>query len=511
LLTALNSIECGRDTGKPNIIIVLADDLGVNDVSWNNPAALTPYLARLAKRGVVLNNMYSLPICSPSRAALLTGVYPFRFGFQRGFGPIHPKGVPTSLPLLSQQLQANGYKNFALGKWHLGFCSDQYVPTNRGFNNFEGLYVGDEEDDIMESVKKRKIPKYDTEVYTEKAIKLIKDNTDQPFFIYLSLFTKAYPKELVSKQTLKELRLKKIQDMDFALKKLVRALKSTDQHRTTVLIFLSDNGAKYEDITKESDGYNFPLKGYKGTLYEGGTKIPGFIYSKLLSQSVVGTRFNGLMHMVDILPTVLNITGSKATPYTDGINQWQNINGKKGQQRNTMVYNVDDSFMSPIYYNSEKKGRKKFQIVVREKDMKLIWGQVNVVKKSSKEKEGKGLRFNKKLLELYDLVSDPKETTNLARSHPKIVKRLKEVGRMYYNQQQPEQFRDSNYFKKNEVLDAASPHGAPSNWCSPVQRTTCQVDKFVEEDYDLLNIFFGTLNSTQRVHCKTIFSKQQPY
>lgn len=499
-MISLSSVDCGRDKNKPNIILILADDLGVNDVSWNNPESPTPTLGRLSERGVVLDNLYTLPICTPSRAALLTGVYPFRFGFQRGFGPTHPEGIPTSLPLISQQLKESGYNNSILGKWHLGFCSEQYVPTNRGFDYFSGLYVGDtvEEQNAKSDIREE----YETNYFSKKAVEIIKKSKHQPFFLYMSLFTKAYPRESTKYQTLAQLRYQKIKDMDTAVNKIVKALKSTAQYSSTVILFLSDNGAKFEDIKQ---GYNFPLKGYKGTLYEGGTKVPGFIHSPLLSRSVSGTRYNGLMHMVDILPTILNITGTQMAASTDGINHWPQINGNQGQIRETMVYNVDDNFLPAIY--SAKRGPKKFQIVVREKDMKLMWGQANVILKSSREKEGSGIRFNQELLELYDLSSDPSETQNLAKSRPNVVKRLKEVGLSYYHQQQPELFREYNYIAKQEVLDSRLPHSGVTGWCSPIQKTTCQGVKFVENDYDLIKTFYGTLNSSQPIHCKLVFSK----
>ena len=173
---------------KPNIVLVLADDvgesplniptchqsddtdlsyLGINDVSWNNPRGSTPYLGRLAQSGIILDNAYSLPVCTPSRSALLTGVYPFRIGLQRGFGKHTPEGVPLNTTLLPQYMKEMGYSTHGLGKWHLGFCSESYTPLKRGFDSYYGLFVGDDEENIDQArpssqakIKKNKKKKF---------------------------------------------------------------------------------------------------------------------------------------------------------------------------------------------------------------------------------------------------------------------------------------------------------------------------------------------------------------
>ena len=115
LLLFTTHVYCEANT-KPNVILVLADDIGVNDVSWNNKNAKTPHMDSLARDGVILNNAYSLPVCTPSRAALMTGTYPFKLGLQRGFGKQTPEGIPLNTTLLPQHLKERGYKTYGLGK-----------------------------------------------------------------------------------------------------------------------------------------------------------------------------------------------------------------------------------------------------------------------------------------------------------------------------------------------------------------------------------------------------------
>merc|ERR1719369_2683478 len=128
----------------PNIVFILADDLGWNDVPWHNPEVLMPNLDAMARSGLILEQSYSQPTCSPSRTALLTGYYPYRTGYQ--FIPMNnmePVGLPTSFKILPEYLTKFGYSSHALGKWHLGFCNEEYLPQNRGFDSFYGYWTGE--------------------------------------------------------------------------------------------------------------------------------------------------------------------------------------------------------------------------------------------------------------------------------------------------------------------------------------------------------------------------------
>ena len=289
-------------------------------MSWNNPRGNTPNLHSLAKDGIILDQAYSLPVCTPSRSALLTGVYPFRLGLQRGFGKHTPEGIPTNTTLLPKYMKEQGYVTHGLGKWHLGFCSESYTPLRRGFDTYYGLFVGDDEGDIERtkastkgkksfserkkkykkkfafSKKKKKFnkrrkkdkaspsPKLDSKSYSQKAIDIIKSSSDKkPFFIYLALFTKSYPREVKKLRGNKiESRINKIREMDDSMLDILNALKESGHYDNTIIFFISDNGGRELSNIAENKNPNFPLRGSKGTVYEGGTKVPGFVHSPLI-------------------------------------------------------------------------------------------------------------------------------------------------------------------------------------------------------------------------------------
>ena len=223
--------------------------------------------------------------------------------------------------------------------------------------------------------------KYQTELYTKKAAKIIESSkSGKPFFIYLSLFTKSYPR-IVRKHdfrgTLKnahsEDHQQKISDLDNAFELLVNTLKRTGHYENTIMMFLSDNGGRTVPNQGRRTNPNYPFRGAKGTLYEGGTKVPGFVHSPLL-KNMTGRKYEGLFHLVDVLPTLTNSREDNMIKSSiDGINQWSAISGASPAPRHVMVYNIDDDLVPTVLKGPHFT--PKFQIVIREDNYKLIWGQ----------------------------------------------------------------------------------------------------------------------------------------
>nr|XP_006811559.1 PREDICTED: arylsulfatase I-like isoform X2 [Saccoglossus kowalevskii] len=282
-MTTAERPPCG-DLGKPpHIVLVLADDVGWNDVGWNNDFMPTPILNELASNGVILNNTYSQPACSPSRAALLTGKYPANAGIQHlVVQEQHPYYLPLHNTLLSTKLKELGYMNHAIGKWHLGFCNWKYTPLWRGFDSFYGIFNG-----------------------------------------YLS----DYSTHIVHSPCM-------ISAMDEAVGNITNALKDKGMWNDTLFIFLSDNGG---DMFYA--GNNYPFRGNKASLWEGSVKIPGFIYGNMLEKK--GYSNNELIHFTDLFATLLSAAGGTPDDDIDGINQWDTVCRGDASKRSEILLHLD--------------------------------------------------------------------------------------------------------------------------------------------------------------------------
>ena len=308
LIVGVNHIE--SKPVKPNILFILGDDLGYADVSWNNPEMITPHLHKLARQGVILDQFYAQPKCSPSRAALLTGIYPYKMSMQRGsIGDFRPTGVPTILPTLPQLLKRAGYSTHLVGKWHVGYCHEDYTPNKRGFDTFFGALSqqADHYTRIHEinrfigagydlwrngNISYEGKGKYSTHLWEEETISLINSmNSSSPWFIQLAptaahtpfqapdQYSKLYVKQRKNKWngTYDDEIVRKgmVTSLDESVGKIVDVLKSKGLYDNTVIVFSSDNGAGLH-------AGNAPLRGKKGEIFEGGVRVPAFIHGKVL-------------------------------------------------------------------------------------------------------------------------------------------------------------------------------------------------------------------------------------
>ena len=365
----------------PNVIFILADDLGYDDISWNNPDIISPNLEGLANDGIILEGHYVLPVCSPSRSALMSGFYPIHIGRQDGvIDPLEPKGLFTNFTIMPKYFKEVGYRTHALGKWHLGFCNEDYLPTRRGFDTFYGFYLGEE--DHFSHTRRPKIGKktpgydfrdqekvdftakgtYSSILLAKRAVRVIKDHaqnhSNKPLFMYLPFqnvhgplqapieFEKLYPNiKNKRRKTLSGM----VSAMDDAVGKIVNALKEEELIENTIIVFSSDNGAPSHRY-----GSNYPLRGTKGSLWEGGTRSAAFIYSSMLKGK--GSKNNEMIHIVDWIPTLLSAVKDKLSndyqskveeflsENRDGINLWPMLMGNDGNVRREFLYNIDPTF-----------------------------------------------------------------------------------------------------------------------------------------------------------------------
>ncbi|XP_060561582.1 arylsulfatase B-like [Ruditapes philippinarum] len=312
------------DGKRPNIVFIVADDLGWNDVGFHNPSMITPNIDKLAYQGVILNHSYVQPVCSPSRHAFMTGYYPFKAGLQH-MVICDEQDVcsPLNMTFLSSHLKKAGYATHAIGKWHLGFCSWECTPEYRGFESFYGYYNSrsdyftHEEANYLDfhdgyDVVWDKNGSYSADLYAERAEHIIaKHNNSQPLFLYLPYQNVHEPLQVPPQYEAlyPDVKTKDrrtycgmVTALDAAIGRVVEALKKKGLYDDTIFFLTPDNGGM---ITK--GGNNWPLRGSKITVWEGGTRTIGFVSGSRLQKT--GYTFDGLMHAVDWHPTILTAAG----------------------------------------------------------------------------------------------------------------------------------------------------------------------------------------------------------
>ncbi|ELU02545.1 hypothetical protein CAPTEDRAFT_109345 [Capitella teleta] len=334
---------------------------GYHDLGFRNPDVITPNIDALATEGVIFTNNYVQSVCTPSRHALLTGRYPHRSAMQNlVIMSNQARCTGLGYKFLPEYLKDLGYSTHAVGKWHVGYCREECLPTHRGFDSFFGLYDGD---GYYWNHTSTVIPgafdwNNSTGVYLEargihsedlgaERLTAILDgqNAKEPFFLYFSPqnphtpsqpqaeFLNLYPENRYPDIRRKYLGL--VSGLDRMVGGIVDGLKRNGLMNNTYIIFVSDNGADPEE------GLNDPFRGGKGSLFEGGTKSASFIYSPLLNKA--GYENNGLMHITDWMPTILKLAGGSIPEgeQLDGIDQSDMVKNGKASQRKKMVYSID--------------------------------------------------------------------------------------------------------------------------------------------------------------------------
>lgn len=367
LLLMLPILSFGQ-AKKPNIVIILADDLGWGDVGFHGSSIKTPNIDQLAKDGVVLTRYYTAPICSPTRAGLMTGRYPNRVGIRETtIPPWSDFGLDTSEQILPQMLAEAGYKNRAIiGKWHLGHATLQYHPMRRGFTHFYGHLNGaidyfthkrEGEVDWHNDYEPSKDQGYSTNLLTAEAVKCVKQyaKDSAPFMLYVAYNAPHGPLQATEEDlklygydpnkpkyksnpdsedggsdrghgnTAKQTYAAMVTCLDRGIGEIVQALKDQKIDENTLVIFHSDNGAAGNGAVASNGG----LTGYKMDEWEGGVKSPAVI--KWPAAGLTGGRkIDQVMGFIDVFPTLKEIAGVKSTPVKpfDGISVWPVLSGK---------------------------------------------------------------------------------------------------------------------------------------------------------------------------------------
>jgi arylsulfatase A-like enzyme len=405
-----------QQAARPNIVHIVADDLGWKDVGFNGCADIkTPNIDALAASGARFTQFYVQPMCTPTRACLMTGRYPFRYGLQTAVIPsVSAYGLDTTEWLLPQCLGEAGYKTAIIGKWHLGHADRKFWPRQRGFDYQYGAMIGEldyfthDEHGVLDWFRDNEPVKeegYTTTLIGKDAARLIEQHdTSRPLYLYLA-FNAPHtpyqaPKEYVDRYAgivdpTRRTYAGMVACLDDEIGRVVGALEKRKLRENTLILFHSDNGgtknAMFAGVMADTSKIkipcdNGPYRDGKAALYEGGTRVcalaswPG----RIKPQAV-----NGLIHAVDLFPTLAALAGAstaKSKPL-DGVDVWDTISQGKPSPRTEIVYNIEP-----------------FRGAVRQGDWKLIWR--TLLPSSS---------------ELYDLSKDPSEATNLAAANPDKV------------------------------------------------------------------------------------------
>ena len=438
------SLVRAADT-KPNIVVILADDLGNADLGYRGSDIKTPNIDALASGGVRLESFYGMPVCTPSRAELMTGRYAMRYGLETlVIFPSHTYGLPTDERTLPQALKDAGYDTAMVGKWHLGHADRKYWPQNRGFDHFYGNLVGEvdyftkERGGIVDWQRDGKFLKEDgyyTDLIGNEAVRIIDHHdTSKPLFLYVASLAPHAPyqapkedvdayKDLLG-DTHRHIYAAMITDLDTQLGRIVDALKQRGMLDNTLIIFSSDNGgaisalfatgARSPEEREESGGVgleekppasNGNLRGGKGSLHEGGVRVPTIFYwpAKLKPRVV-----DEPLAMVDVMPTVLLLAGAhgaKDHPF-DGKDIWQTLAEGASSPHEDILINVE------AFRGAVRKGNWKLVKIA------LLPGKT----------------------ELFDLSKDPGEQNNVADQFPEIAADLEARLMAYAKEKKPSEW-----------------------------------------------------------------------
>uniref|UniRef100_A0A3P9KVE5 Arylsulfatase I n=1 Tax=Oryzias latipes TaxID=8090 RepID=A0A3P9KVE5_ORYLA len=451
----------------PHIVFIMTDDQGFNDIGYHSSDIKTPTLDKLAAKGVKLENYYIQPICTPSRSQFITGRYQIHTGLQHSIiRPRQPNCLPFDQVTLPQRLQQLGYSTHMVGKWHLGFYKKECLPTRRGFDTYFGSLTGSvnyytysscDGPELCgfdlhegESVAWDQGGKYSTHLFTQRVRKILArhDPQSQPLFIFLS-FQAVHsplqsPKEYICPYSgLENVARRKyaamVSTVDEAVRNITYALRKYGYYQNSVLIFSTDNGGQ-----PLSGGSNWPLRGRKGTYWEGGIRGLGFVHSPLLKKRKRVSK--ALVHITDWYPTLVGLAGGNEsmTDGLDGYNVWEAISEGKESPRLEILHNIDPLF-NHARSGSLQQGfgiwNTAVQASIRMGDWKLLTGnpghgdwippQVLPGFPNSWWNLERNMEPQKSVW-LFNISEDPYERFDLSEQRPDVVKQL--LARLaYYN------------------------------------------------------------------------------
>ncbi len=413
---------CAQAAKQPDIVFFLIDDLGYADCGFNGGKEIkTPNIDRLAQSGAIIENHYVQPVCSPTRSTLLTGRYPTHTGVYTIVSPGAGWGLPLAERTLADALRSAGYRTALTGKWHLGEFEKTYQPNARGFDHQYGHFFGMLDYFTHERMNKLdwyrngeplKEEGYTTHLIAKEACKVIATgDQSKPLFLYVPFngvhspfqvpdsYLKPYAHLKGNRQKLAGM----LAAVDEAIGQIEAALKQAGRLENTLIVFSSDNGGP-------PPGDNTPLRDFKGSIFEGGTRAAAF--ATWPGHIPAGQRIRQPMHMVDWYPTLIKQAGGSLEQKlpVDGLDIWPMLT-KQAASPHDAILSVSTQGPS--------------RAAVRMGDWKLIvdGGAADIAPPG--KKKGKKAAGKYEAVALYDLSADPSEAKNLAEAQPERVKAMR--------------------------------------------------------------------------------------
>ena len=427
--------SCKKDdtVNSPNVIFVLTDDLGFADLSsYGSKMISTPNLDSMASEGALLTSYYSTQaVCSASRASILTGSYPNRIGFSGALGPNSKKGINPNEFLMSEMFKQEGYNTAIYGKWHLG-DNEKFLPTNHGFDDFFGILYSNDmwpfHAEYPNSYPDLMLYDYDMPVevltdqsdltmeLTRKSISFIEENKETPFFLYLAHPQPHVPLFASSKFNGRSdhgLYTDVIEEIDHSMGLIMNTLKENNLEKNTIVVFTSDNGPWLS--YGEHAGSTGIYREGKGTTWEGGQRVPCIIWypNEIKSNIKISTPLMG----IDWLPTFANVTKANLSENKiDGKNIWDVLTSKTKKDPHEALF---------FYYHRNSLH------AVRYGDYKMYFPhRYRTLNGRVGRDDGVPIKYeylDLKQNELYNLKTDPSESTNIIEDFPDIVKQIQHL------------------------------------------------------------------------------------
>lgn len=418
LLAAL--VAAVASARQPNVVVIFIDDMGYGDIGpYGATKQRTPHLDRMAKEGMKLTSFYAAPVCSVSRAQMMTGCYGARVSVPGVYFPGQSVGLNPTEVTVAERLKDKGYTTQIIGKWHLG-DQPEFLPTRQGFDHYLGIPYSN---DMLKKSADTKIPVVPllrdekivelmdgdaqtrlVEIYTKEAVDFIGRNKDKPFYLYFAhnaVHTPIHPGAAFAGKSQNGRFGDWVEEVDWSVGQVLEALRSQGLDKDTLVVFTSDNGPW---LIKGTDGGSAgPLRGGKGSTWEGGMREPtiawwpGRVPAGSVNDAVAGT--------IDLLPTFVSLAGGTvpASPVIDGRDITPILLGQSKESAREAHY-----YFSGYDLQAVRQGRWKLALVPQPEG--------NNLKKSPKLAAG---------LRLYDLDAEIGEQTDVAAQHPEVVAKLK--------------------------------------------------------------------------------------